>query len=130
MYGVALAGLGLTWLTDPNQFLRDPAVFCSAVSFPCLVASDPQTKNPIKLHFVDQPTSFRHITPQEAKAIQGWPNDITNGRHVSLNLQPLQRIRLLGNGLNAWHMYEILQHLIVSPPSSLTVCSATVRDPV
>ena len=63
---------------DPNQFLRDPDVFCSSVSFPCLVASDPMTKNPIKLHRVDQPTSFRHITPHEAEAIQGWPNDITS----------------------------------------------------
>ena len=46
---------------DPNQFLCDPAVFCPSVSFPCLVACDPVTKNPIKLHFVDQPTLFRHI---------------------------------------------------------------------
>ena len=62
---------------DPNQFLRDPDVFCSSVSFPCLVARDPVTKNPIKLHYVAKPTSFRHITPHEAETIQGWPNDIT-----------------------------------------------------
>ena len=41
--------------TDPNQFLRDPDVFCSSVVLPCLVANDPVTKNPIKLHFIDKP---------------------------------------------------------------------------
>ena len=112
---------------DPNQFISDPDVFCSSVSFPCLVACDPTTKNPIKLHYVNQPTSFRHITPHEAEAIQGWPNDITSGRHVPLNLQPLQRIRLLGNGLNAWHMHAILQHLKIAPPS-VTVCSTTINE--
>ena len=69
--------------SGPNQFLRDPAVFCSGVYFPCLVASDPDTKNPIKLHFVDQSASFRHLTPGEAEALHGWPNGIINGRQIA-----------------------------------------------
>ena len=73
-------------LPEETMSLGKLSSFCSSVVLPCLVANDPVTKNPIKLHFIDQPKAFRHINPQEAEAIQGWPNDITNGRHVPLNL--------------------------------------------
>ena len=97
---------------DPSRFLSDPLVYCAKPHFSCLVASDTNTHQYPKARFrCSSPEPDRKLYIAEAEAIQGWPQQITDGVHEPLNLTRAQRIRILGNGLNAWHLHAILKHL-------------------
>ena len=112
----------------PNRFLRSTDVFCPTPSFPCLVASDPNTKSPIRVYYVGDPTTSRSLTADEAEAIQGWPGGISDGPTTPLGLTRDQRVRLLGNALNAWHVHAILKHLSVPSLAAIHAFPADIRS--
>jgi len=115
---------------DPNRFLNDPLVYCDKPHFPCLVASDTNTHQYPKARFrCPSTTPDRRLHIVEAEAIQGWPQQITDGVQEPLNLTRAQRIRILGNGLNAWHLHAILRHLKIPAPRSLNTCASVMAEP-
>ena len=64
------------------------------------------------------------------EAIQGWPQGITDGVQLPLNLTRAQRIRLLGNGLNMWHLHSIFKNLKIPATRHMIACIAEIDAPV
>ena len=80
------------------------------------------------MYYVGDPTTSRSLTADEAEAIQGWPGGISDGPTTPLGLTRDQRVRLLGNALNAWHVHAILKHPSVPSLAAIHAFPADIRS--
>ena len=90
---------------DPNRFLDDDTHFCPKGTLPCIVATDTHTINPPTVtHRTDG--TRRYLSMAEAEVAQGLPQEVTD----DLGLSRAQRLKIIGNALNAWMTQAILVH--------------------
>ena len=117
---VDLATLRAVPKLSPNDVLP-LGRHCSSATMPCIVAS-PKTHTIPSVFDADTSTHCR-LTAQESERMQGYHDDISAVPGVAATYE--QRLRMIGNALNAHQTFHILQHYQPRTPQP-SVCAAQI----
>ena len=109
----------------PTALLQGP-YYCPTFRMACIMAS-PMTHHPPKAVHT-QTGESRVLLLSEMEAMQGWPQNVTDGVHTPLNLSREVRQRMIGNALNEAHVRTVMRHIGSRAAPRLKYCPSTVDE--